>query len=214
VTLSAGLPDARIYVLSVPDIYNLWFILRDNGSARFAWALFGICQSMLANPLSMEPADVERRNRVRQRVVDYNTQLEQVCEGYIHCKFDNNAVYNAAFVPSDVSTRDYFHPALQGQARLAEVSYLAGFDFRDGVAPVSTASVSGPQKGTQKGAQYVVTITAHDNIGVAGMEYKIGSGPYLRYSGPVSVPAGSMVTYRGVDVNGTIEEAKTVSVGR
>ena len=210
VTLSAGLPDARIYVLSVPDIYNLWFILKDNGSARFTWALFGICQSMLANPLSMEPADVERRNRVRQRVVDYNTQLAQVCAGYIHCRFDNNAVYGTAFVPSDVSTRDYFHPAIQGQAKLAEVTYWAGFDFRDGVAPASIATVTGPQKG----AQYIVTITAHDNVGVAGIEYKIGSGPYIRYGGPVSLPAGSALTFRGVDVNGTFEEAQTISVGR
>ncbi|MGA7731846.1 MAG: GDSL-type esterase/lipase family protein [Chloroflexia bacterium] len=209
-TLSAGLPDTRIYVLSVPDIYNLWFILKDNASARFTWGLLGICQSMLANPQSQEPADVERRNRVRQRVVDYNTQLAQVCAGYIHCHFDNNAVFNTAFVPSDVSTRDYFHPAVAGHTKLAEVSYWAGFDFRDGVAPVSEASVSGPLKN----ANYLVTITARDNVGVAGTEYRIGGGPYTRYSGPVSLPAGSSFTYRSVDVNGTIEEARTISVGR
>jgi lysophospholipase L1-like esterase len=213
-TLSAGLPDARIYVLSVPDIYNLWFILKDNGSARFTWNLLGICQSMLANPLSMEPADVERRNRVRQRVVDYNTQLAQVCAGYIHCRFDNNAVYNTTFVPSDVSTRDYFHPAIPGLAKLAEVSYWAGFDFRDGVAPVSIATLSGSGLGRQKGANYLVTITARDNIGVAGTEYRTGSGPWVRYSAPVSLPGGSMFTYRSVDVNGTIEEGRTIVIGR
>jgi lysophospholipase L1-like esterase len=204
-SLSAGLPDTRIYVLSVPDVYNLWFILKDNASARLTWAVLGICQSMLRNPLSMEPADVERRNRVRQRVVDYNTQLAQVCAMYVHCRFDNNAVFNTAFVPSDVSTRDYFHPALAGQTKLAQVSYQAGFDFRDGVAPVSSASLAG-----LAGSNYVVTITAQDNIGVAGIEYKIDSGPYVPYSAPVSMPKGSVLTYRAVDVNGTNEEAKTI----
>ena len=99
---------------------------------------------------------------------------------------------------------------MAGHTKLAEVSYWAGFDFRDGVAPVSEASVSGPLKN----ANYLVTITARDNMGVAGTEYKIGGGPYTRYSGPVSLPAGSSFTYRSVDVNGTIEEARTISVGR
>src|SRR5688572_22916058 len=90
--LSAGSPDTRIYVLSIPDIYNLWAILRNNSLARLTWGLYGICQSMLANPLSEDPQDVARRGRVRQRVVDYNTQLAQVCAQYVHCRFDGNAV--------------------------------------------------------------------------------------------------------------------------
>src|SRR5215212_3797224 len=59
--LSAGSPSARMFVLSVPDIYNLWNILHNDSSARSTWALFGICQSMLANPTSTDPLDVARR---------------------------------------------------------------------------------------------------------------------------------------------------------
>ena len=44
-------------------------------SARTAWSLFGICKSMLANPTSTAAADTARRDRVRQRVVDFNAQL-------------------------------------------------------------------------------------------------------------------------------------------
>jgi lysophospholipase L1-like esterase len=206
-TLSGGLPDARIYVLSVPDIYNLWFILKDNASARSTWSLLGICQSMLANPLSVDPVDVQRRERVRQRVVDYNSQLAEVCSADVHCRFDNNAVFKTAFVASDISTRDYFHPAIAGQAKLANTSYAADFDFRDGVPPVSTATIS---KGG-KGSSHVVSITAHDNVAVDGIEYKINSGPYTRYTGSISLPAGSTLTYRAVDVDGTMETAHTVS---
>jgi lysophospholipase L1-like esterase len=207
VTLSTGLPDTRIYVLSVPNIYNLWFILKDNASARSTWSLLNICQSMLANPQSKDPADVARRERVRQRVVDYNTQLTEVCAAYVHCRFDGNAVFNAIFVPADVSTRDYFHPSLAGQAKLAEATYTAGFDFHDGVAPVSAATVSK----SKRGAGHLVTITATDNMAVAGIEYRIDGGAYTRYAGPVGLPAGSSLTYRAVDVNGTIETAHTLT---
>lgn len=211
-TLSSGLPDARIYVLSVPNIYNLWFILKDNSSARSIWSLFNICQSMLANPLSKDPADVARRNRVLQRVVDYNTQLAEVCANYIHCRFDNNAVFNAPFVPGDVSTRDYFHPTVAGQAKIADGSYAAGFDFRDGVVPQSTAILSSTLSNalSKSGSSYLVTITARDNVGVAGIEYKINGGPYMRYTGPISFAGGSSLAYRAVDVNGTIEAARTM----
>jgi lysophospholipase L1-like esterase len=124
-TLASGSPNARIYVTSVPNIYNLWSVLKGNSSARATWSFFGICQSMLANPLSTNQTDVARRERVRQRNIDFNTQLQQVCAQYPQCRFDNNAVFNTTFVPSDVSTRDYFHPSLAGQTKLANVTWQA-----------------------------------------------------------------------------------------
>ena len=50
-TLSRGLPNARVYVVSIPSVYRLWEVLKDNSSARRAWDTYDICQSMLANPL-------------------------------------------------------------------------------------------------------------------------------------------------------------------
>lgn len=124
-TLTTGSPNARIYVLSIPNIYNLWSVLRFNFSALLVWDSFDICQSMLANPLSTSSGDVARRQRVLQRVIDFNTQLQQVCAQYPQCRFDNNAVFNFKFTSSDVSTRDYFHPSLSGQTRLAAVAWSA-----------------------------------------------------------------------------------------
>ncbi len=124
-TLTTGSPNARIYVASIPNIYNLWAILKDSSSARATWSFLGICQSMLANPLSTNQTDVSRRERVRQRNIDFNTQLQQVCALYPQCRFDNNAVFNTTFVRTDVSTRDYFHPSIAGQAKLANVTWQA-----------------------------------------------------------------------------------------
>jgi lysophospholipase L1-like esterase len=130
--VAAGLPSTRVFVASIPDIYNLWAIYHDSFSARLVWSLAGICQSMLARPASNADADVARRERVRQRNIDYNTQLAEVCAVYFMCRFDGNAVFNTAFVRSDVTTRDYFHPSVSGQAKLANVTWSATFGFATG----------------------------------------------------------------------------------
>jgi hypothetical protein len=122
-TLVKGLPSARIYVLSIPDVYRLWEVYRTSVSAWFVWSAAGICQSLLANPWSTSSSDSARRARVRQRTIEYNTQLAQGCQAYITCRFDGNAVFNTPFARSDVSTRDYFHPSLSGQAKLAAASW-------------------------------------------------------------------------------------------
>jgi lysophospholipase L1-like esterase len=129
-TLKAGLPNAKVAVISIPDIKRLWDVGRTSSSARNTWSLFGICQSMLANPTSTAQADEDRRNRVRQRVVDFNTQLAQACAAYgPNCDFDDNAVFNFPFALSNVSTWDYFHPNVSGQNALAQASYAAGFNW-------------------------------------------------------------------------------------
>jgi lysophospholipase L1-like esterase len=126
-TVTAGSPSTLVYVVSIPNIYQLYTVLKGNRTARSVWALFGICQSMLANPTSTSQADVDRRARVLQREEDFNTALAQVCATFNQCRFDGGAVFNTAFAASDISTRDYFHPSLSGQAKLASVSWSAGY---------------------------------------------------------------------------------------
>jgi lysophospholipase L1-like esterase len=125
-TVTTGSPSALVYVVSIPDVYRLWLILHDNPNARLAWRLTGFCRSMLANPGSTAPEDEARRQRVRQREIEYNAVLAEVCALYVQCRFDGNAVFNYPFQPRHVSTRDYFHPSLEGQRALAEVSWNAG----------------------------------------------------------------------------------------
>jgi lysophospholipase L1-like esterase len=128
-TLTVGLPSVRVFVASIPDVHRLWEIYRGSFTAQLVWASARICQSMLANAWSNAPADTARRARVRQRNIDYNTQLADVCALYVQCRYDGNAVFETVFVRSDVSTRDYFHPSLAGQAKLAAVTWGRTFDF-------------------------------------------------------------------------------------
>jgi len=126
-TITTQSPTTLVYVASIPNIYQLWTVLHTNSSARSVWALFSVCQSMLKNPSSTAQADVDRRARVLQRDIDFNAALQQVCALYVQCRFDNNAVFNTAFVASDITTRDYFHPTIAGQAKLASVTWSAGY---------------------------------------------------------------------------------------
>ena len=127
--LANGTPGIRILAVSIPDIKRLWSIGKDSASARTAWNTYNICQSMLANPTSTLQADVDRRNRVQQRVIDYNVQIANACTATPHCKFDGNAVFNYQFVLSQVSGWDYFHPNDSGQQVLAEQTWRNGFGW-------------------------------------------------------------------------------------
>ncbi|RCG31433.1 SGNH/GDSL hydrolase family protein [Sphaerisporangium album] len=128
-TLTTGLPGAAIFVASVPDVKRLWEVGKDSTAARTAWSAFGICQSLLANPTSTSAADVARRDRVRQRVADFNAVLARVCGEVATCKYDGGAVFNYRFALSQISTWDYFHPNTTGQQVLASVTYAAGFGW-------------------------------------------------------------------------------------
>jgi lysophospholipase L1-like esterase len=128
-TLDTGLKKSRVFVASIPDIKRLWEIGKDSFAARTAWDLGNTCQSMLANPRSTATADVERRDRVQQRVIDYNAVMATVCAEYRRCRFDDNAVFSYRFTLSQVSRWDYFHPNTAGQAVLADITYPAGYGW-------------------------------------------------------------------------------------
>lgn len=117
--------SAEIFVASVPNLNRMYELNKSSLSARLAWSLFGTCQSLLANPTSTKAADVARRAAVQQRVIEYNAVLAELCVAAIKCTYDQGAVYNFAFTKSHITTRDYFHPSISGQAALAAVTWSA-----------------------------------------------------------------------------------------
>jgi lysophospholipase L1-like esterase len=124
-TLATGDPGAQIYVASIPNVYHLWEIFHLNWTADFVWSLAGICQSLLANPRSTATADVQRRQQVASRVVADNAAIASVCSQFTQCHYDGGAAYNVQFTTSDVTTRDYFHPSVAGQAKAAAATWGA-----------------------------------------------------------------------------------------
>jgi len=123
-TLGERLPaGSRISVGSIPNIYQLWSILHTNRSALSTWRSLGICQSMLRNAESTSREDEERRLAVQRREVEFNGVLSEVCARYANCQYDRNAGYEVRFETGEVTTRDYFHPSVRGQATIARIEF-------------------------------------------------------------------------------------------
>jgi lysophospholipase L1-like esterase len=121
-TLMAQHPQPYVLVSSIPNIYQLWQVLHTNSLARWVWANFNICQSMLGATRTQE-----QRQQVVDREQAFNQKLAEVCTAYVRCRWDNLAVYHYQFSASQVSTLDYFHPGLSGQASLARVTWAASW---------------------------------------------------------------------------------------
>ncbi|GAB3167429.1 SGNH/GDSL hydrolase family protein [Streptomyces incanus] len=121
-TLRKALPKAQVYVASVPDLKQLWSQGRTSAMGKQVWKL-GICPSMLGDPDALDAAANERRETVRSRVEDYNKALEEVCAEDDRCRYDGGAVYEYRFGTAQLSHWDWFHPGVDGQARLAEIAY-------------------------------------------------------------------------------------------
>ena len=120
--LRTGLPASHVFVASIPNLYQLWSILRTNPVAQVVWQAAGICPSMLN--FFNSPAD---RQAVIDRQAELNQVLESVCATWSNCRFDNYLTYNYAFTRSMVSKLDYFHPSLSGQATLATLTWNASW---------------------------------------------------------------------------------------
>jgi lysophospholipase L1-like esterase len=121
-TVYTARPDTKMLVTSVPDLYRLWQVARNNTTAQLVWSA-GFCRSMLDNPTSNAAPDESRRQHVRSRVVIYNTELAASCAAHPGCRFDGNAVFDYPFAIGDLSHFDFFHPSAAGQATLSAVTW-------------------------------------------------------------------------------------------
>jgi len=127
--LKKGLPKSRILMVSVPDVYRLWQLGKDDERAVRAWRR-GVCQSLLAKPTSTADVDDQRRKQVRDRLDDYNEQLRRACKAYgKRCRWDGGAVHAVRFNLDLVTKLDYFHPNAEGQNRIADVTYPGRFTW-------------------------------------------------------------------------------------
>ncbi|MFK0105395.1 SGNH/GDSL hydrolase family protein [Streptomyces sp. NPDC091217] len=121
-TLRKALPKTQVFVASVPNLKRLWSEGRTNPLGKQIWKL-GICPSMLGDADDLTSAATLRRDRVQQRVEDYNKVLKAVCAKDRRCRFDGGAVYEYRFGTDQLSHWDWFHPSTDGQSRLAAIAY-------------------------------------------------------------------------------------------
>jgi lysophospholipase L1-like esterase len=128
-SLKAGLPNARLLVVSIPDVYHVWSVGHTNKAAVEVWN-FGVCPALLANPTSTATADATRRTQFRDRIDAYNQVLETACSSYgARCRSDGGAVHRVQFGLDELSSLDFFHPNTTGQSNLANVTWPGSFTW-------------------------------------------------------------------------------------
>jgi lysophospholipase L1-like esterase len=116
--LRTGMPGTRVFVASIPNLHQLWSVLRTDPVAQVVWQAAGICPSMLN--FFNSAAD---RQAVIDRERELNDVLRDVCATWSSCRFDGYLTYEYAFTKDMVSKLDYFHPSLRGQATLAALTW-------------------------------------------------------------------------------------------
>ncbi len=198
--IGRGSPNARVLVTSLPfanphydEVFGPILVSRGYTSDG------SFCDPMFNAAGVPDPA---KEAKILAYVRSYEDALAQVCATFVHCRHDGGAMAAITPVVSDLSFLNendpyaYTHPSVQGLAKMAAASWAATFDFTDASAPVSHASRSGR----------TITLTATDNAGVSGLEYRLAAtGPWTRYTKPVTIAKGKTLTWRAVDVSGNCE---------
>ena len=131
-TLRTGLPaGSRILILAVPDFPHFHDITQADAAARAALALpqnSDRCAPYLGTngPSSIAQADL--------MLSQYDASLQGMCDdidsnegttGRLFCTYNASLLAESDFTIKDLSTVDYFHPSLSGQAKMAANAWQA-----------------------------------------------------------------------------------------
>ena len=145
--LRAGLPPgSRILMMSVPDFNHLRNITQSDPKAKAFLALprnSTACAPYLGDnsPSTLAEADTYLRQ--------YDASLARVCEeiaaadaasGKLYCMDDESRLEMGDFTIADLSTVDYLHPSLTGQAKMANAAWTADVWSAVPLPPVAAAS--------------------------------------------------------------------------
>jgi lysophospholipase L1-like esterase len=131
--LRAGLPaGSRILILPVPDFPHFREITLADDAARQLLALpanLNRCAPYLGT--SSASALIKANDYLSQ----YDADLKAACDdidaneaatGRLYCTYNAALLADSDFTIDDLSTVDYFHPSLSGQAKMAEDAWRAG----------------------------------------------------------------------------------------
>ena len=124
--LTSRSSGTSVFVASIPNLEQLYQLLKSNRNAQSTWANFRVCPRVLGANI------VDRAPMIKHQAA-LNGVLQEVCASFPStatskgCRFDGGAVFNTKFVATDVSTVDYFHPSAAGQKKLSQAAWTASF---------------------------------------------------------------------------------------
>jgi lysophospholipase L1-like esterase len=124
---------SRILMLSVPDFSHFRAITQANSRAR---AYLATSAGSLDCPPFLGKGGHYTLAQARATLAGYNAVLYKVCDeiqandgniGKLYCSHNEAALSERDFTVADLSTADYFHPSISGQAKMAAAAWNAGF---------------------------------------------------------------------------------------
>lgn len=131
--LRGGLPvGSEILMLPIPDFEHFRSITQADPKARATLAQYvnsRNCAPFLGSDGSLT------LDQARAAMVGYNAILLRACDGIqstdgasgrLYCRTDQALLSERDFTIGDLSTVDYFHPSLSGQAKMAAAAWSAG----------------------------------------------------------------------------------------
>jgi lysophospholipase L1-like esterase len=164
--LRADLPaGSRILMLSVPDFSHFYDITQADATARATLSRVAnstTCPPFLGrdSPYSMSEAEAT--------LASYDSILVGVCSeieaadgpsNKLHCRSNPTLLAERDFKIKDLSTYDYFHPSLSGQARMAAAAWKAGYWSAATLPPGAAAVAPGAGSG-ESGTSAVMGLAA------------------------------------------------------
>jgi lysophospholipase L1-like esterase len=130
--LSSGLPKgSRILVLSIPSLSHFYDITQADPVAKAKLVNSpSTCPPFLGSGTTVSLDDSQ------QLLANYNSIMYSACDdiqanygpsGSLYCSYNDSALAEQDFTIGDISTVDYFHPSLSGQAKIADAAWKAGY---------------------------------------------------------------------------------------
>jgi lysophospholipase L1-like esterase len=130
--LRNGLPlGSEILMLPIPDFEHFRSITQADPQARTSLAQY--VNSRNCAPF-LGSSGLLTLDQARAAMVEYNSILLKVCDGIqstdgasgrLYCRTEQALLSERDFTIEDLSTVDYFHPSLSGQAKMAAAAWSA-----------------------------------------------------------------------------------------
>ncbi|AJM77388.1 SGNH/GDSL hydrolase family protein [Rathayibacter toxicus] len=122
-------PSATIVVSSVPNIASLWSVARKT-IGQLIWSGANLCRttrgvSATGERLS-DVASATSAAAASARTLHYDDALQTACtKAGPLCDWDGGALTSTPVTSAILSSTDFFHPGIVGQAKIAEVEWKA-----------------------------------------------------------------------------------------
>ncbi|ROQ06615.1 lysophospholipase L1-like esterase [Rathayibacter sp. PhB93] len=123
--ISSAWPRATVLLGSVPDIGSEWEVVQGT-PGKLIWGLFSICRTTRGakadNHVQRGAAFEAAVAAAAERTKQYNDALASACSAAgPQCIWDGGALTRTPITKDVLSTVDYFHPNVAGQALVASV---------------------------------------------------------------------------------------------